>query len=159
MGMNVFMNHLKALGIKFIVISVIVLSLFSIFNFAVFDNLILISLITTIVTYLLGDMLILKHLGNITATLSDFALSFVLYWILGSIFFGMTGAIVVTALSAAFFTAISEPFIHGYIQNRIFSDDRNVKPKTFKEAQTEFADEMELGRRDQKDYKARKKRD
>ncbi|GAB3795658.1 DUF2512 family protein [Virgibacillus kimchii] len=157
--MDSLMTHLKAIGIKFIVISVIVLSFFSIFNFAVFDNLILISIITTVVTYLLGDMLILKNLGNVTATLSDFALSFLLYWMLGSIFFGMSGAIALTALSAAFFTAIAEPFIHQYIQNQLFSDEPKAKPKTFRQAQTEFADEMELGRRNKKDYEAKKKRD
>lgn len=153
------MSHLKALGIKFIVITVIVMSLFSIFNFAVFDNLLLISALTTIVTYLLGDMLILKNLGNVTAVFSDFALSFLLYWMLGSLFFGMSGAIVLTALTAAFFTAVTEPFIHEYIQNQIFSKDKEEKPKTFRQMQTEFADEMELGRRNQKDYEAKKKRD
>ncbi|MFA1822983.1 YndM family protein [Virgibacillus oceani] len=153
------MNHIKALGIKFIVISIIVFSLFSIFNFAVFDNLLLISLTATIVTYLLGDMLILKKLGNVTATLSDFALSFFLYWILGSLFFGMSAAITLTSLTAAFFTTIAEPFIHVYIQNQVFSNDKKDTPKSFRHVQTEFADEMELGRRNKKDYEARKKRD
>lgn len=152
------MSHLKALGIKFIIITVIVMSLFSIFNFAVFDNLILISLITTVVTYLLGDMLLLRHLGNVIATISDFALSFFLYWMLGSLFFGMTGTIALTSLAAAFFTTVTEPFIHEYIQNQVFSEEKE-KPKTFRQMQTEFADEMELGRRNQKDYEAKKKRD
>lgn len=157
--MNVHMNHIKALGIKFIVISIIVLSLFSIFNFAVINNLILISLVTTIGTYLIGDMLILKNLGNVTATISDFALSFFLYWMMGSLFFGMSAAITLTSLAAAFFTTIAEPFIHEYIQNQVFSDDKKEKPKTFRQVQTEFADEMELGRRNQKDYEAKKERD
>jgi hypothetical protein len=153
------MAHLKALGIKFIIITVIVLSLFSIFNYAVFNNLILISLATTIISYLLGDMLVLRNLGNVTATISDFGLSFLLYWMLGSFFFGMSGPIVLTSLAAAFFTAIAEPFIHEYIRNQIFSDGQKAQPKTFRQVQTEFADEMELGRRNQKDYEAKKERD
>jgi len=153
------MDHVKAFGIKFIVITVIVFSFFSIFNYAAFNNLILISFITTIITYLLGDMLILKNLGNVTASISDFAFSFFLYWMLGSFFFGMSGAIALTSLAAAFFTAIAEPFIHEYIRNQIFSDNKKVQPKTFRQIQTEFADEMELGRRNRKDYEAEKERE
>lgn len=138
------MDHVKILGIKFIAISITVLSLFGIFNEAGFGNLILISLLTTIISYLLGDMLILRKFGNMAASVADFGLAFASYWVLGSLLIAGSGPIIVTSLIAAFFTACVEPFIHGYILNQ-FSDFRKKEEHpSMNQLQTEFAEEMDV---------------
>lgn len=136
------MVHLKTLSIKFIVISIVVLSLFSIFNVASLGNLLLISVFTTIATYLLGDMVILKRFGNIVAAVADFGLAFLFYWSLSSFFIGGSEAIIITSLAAAFFTACVEPFIHEYISIHLFPNRVHQSQETINQLQTEWAEEM-----------------
>src|SRR5690625_6132860 len=108
------MKHLKILGIKFIVITVTVLSLFGIFNHAYFGNLLLIGLMTTLISYVVGDMLILRKFGNVAASVSDFILEFFCYWVLASCFICQIEAIMVSSRAAAYYTSCMEPFIHVY---------------------------------------------
>src|SRR5690625_6352048 len=79
--------HLKVIGIKFIVIAVVIYSLFCILYNATLMNLFWISLLITGISYLIGDLFILRKFGNIKATIADFGLSFISIWILGSLFF------------------------------------------------------------------------
>jgi len=146
------MKHLKILGIKFIVITVTVLSLFGIFNHAYFGNLLLIGLMTTLISYVVGDMLILRKFGNVAASVSDFILAFFSYWVLASFFIGQSEAIMVTSLAAAFFTACVEPFLHGYILNEFdnFKGERDYE--AFGQLQTEFSKELDVPERDKQDY-------
>src|SRR5699024_12805392 len=91
------MKHLKILGIKFIVITVTVLSLFGIFNHAYFGYLLLIGLMTTLISYVVGDMLILRKFGNVAASVSDLILALLSYWVLARFFVGYSDEIMVTS--------------------------------------------------------------
>src|SRR5690625_4049603 len=138
------MEHVKILGIKFIAISITVLSFFGIFNQTNLGDLILISVLTTIFSYLLGDMVILRKFGNAIASIADFGLSFVSYWVLASLFIEGSGPILVTSLIAAFFTACVEPFIHGYILNQFTDFRKREEHRPMNQLQTEFAEEMDI---------------
>src|SRR5699024_7629506 len=108
----------------------------------------------TIISYLLGDMFILQKFGNVAASIADFGLAFVTYWILGSLFIEGSGAILITSLAAAFLTACIEPFIHGYILDQ-FSDFRQKGDHRSmnQQLQTEFAEEMDIkGHRVKQDH-------
>src|SRR5690625_2920396 len=78
------MNHIKALGIKWIIVAIVSFSLFGIFQYVSLGQLLLMSVIITLTSYLLGDLLILPRIGNVFATLADFALLFVLFAVLGN---------------------------------------------------------------------------
>src|SRR5699024_11540620 len=108
------MKHLKILGIKFVVIAVTVLSIFGVFNDIGLGNLLWISLFTTIITYLIGDLFVFRQLGNVIATLADFGLVFGVLWVLGSLFIGTGFPILTRALTAAFFIAAVGPFYHPF---------------------------------------------
>lgn len=151
------MNHLKIFGIKFIVITITVLSLFGIFNYANFGNLFLIGLLTTIISYLIGDMLILRRFGNVIASISDFVLAFFTYWTLASFFIGQSEAIMITSLAAAFFTACAEAFLHLYILNQFSNFKGRKDHESMGQLQTEFAEEMDVkDDQDKQDYLKRK---
>ncbi|WP_080875224.1 YndM family protein [Oceanobacillus timonensis] len=136
------MDHLKALGIKFVVIAVVVYSLFGILYNANLMNLFWISLLVTGISYLIGDLFILRKFGNITATIADFGLAFVSIWLLGDLFLAEGMPTILLSLTAAFFITCVEPFIHVYIQNR-FSDDHQKGFGNGNRLQTEFAKEMD----------------
>lgn len=134
------MDHLKILGMKFIAISISVLSIFGIFNYAGINNLIVISLLTTGISYLLGDMIILRMFGIVTASIADFGLAFLSYWMLGNLFIAGDGQILLASLAAAFFTTCVEVFIHAYILDQYTDDDYLPMDRL----QTEFAEEMNV---------------
>lgn len=138
------MGYLKVLGIKFVAISITVLSIYGIFNFATLGNLIVISLLTTVVSFLVGDLLILRRSGNLVASIADFALSFATLWVLSTMFISVGAPIVTTSLLAAFFIACVEPFVHEYMLHTIPDYRHVLKKREPVEVQTEFAEEPDV---------------
>ncbi|MUV38313.1 uncharacterized protein JNUCC1_02151 [Lentibacillus sp. JNUCC-1] len=145
------MNHLKILGIKFIAISVLVLSIFGMTNATTIPNLLLISLIMTVTTYVIGDVLILRTAGNLTATLSDFALLFVGLWLLGNYSIGTDQPIMALSLTAAFFISFVEPFIHRMILEQTEEKTTATTPAWTGQLQTEFSEELDPGEQEPSD--------
>src|SRR5699024_12602005 len=89
------------------------------------------------------------------ASISDFILSFFVYWILASIFIAQSEAIIVTSLAAAFYTTCVEPFNHVYILEQFSNFKGGKDHEAFAELQTEFAEEMDINveRNKQDDFK------
>ncbi|WP_106495858.1 YndM family protein [Lentibacillus sp. Marseille-P4043] len=135
------MDHLKALGIKFIVIAITVFSIFGIFYNATLVNMFWISLLVTGISYLIGDMFILRKFGNVAATIADFPLTFLSLWALGSLFIEGSLPMITLSLLGAFFITICEPFIHAYIDEN-FSFERHDL-RTMNQIQTEFSEEID----------------
>ncbi|TFJ92673.1 YndM family protein [Lentibacillus salicampi] len=139
------MVYLKTLGIKAIAIGITVFSLFGIFYNADVMNLFWISLLTTGLSFLLGDLFVLRRFGNITASIADFPLAFLSIWLLGSLFIEASIPIATTSLMAAFFLTCCEPFIHTYMTENLEEErfeESEASPRTG-QLQTEFAKEFE----------------
>ncbi|GEN31638.1 signal transduction histidine kinase [Cerasibacillus quisquiliarum] len=140
------MKHVKVLGIKWVVVLVIVLSLFGIFDHMPLENLLWMSLLITVFSYVLGDMIFYRYFGNIMALILDFALAFVLFWYLGNLFIGAEYAIVPIAFFSAFFFLCSELFIHGYLSH-LFAKTYQKESRDMKALQklrVEFAEESDI---------------
>lgn len=135
------MDHLKALGIKFIVISIAVFSVLAIFYNATLINLFWTSVLITGITYLIGDLFILRRYGNVIATIADFPLAFLSLWIGGTIFIESGVPIVQASLFAAVFITLVEPFIHSFMINHPV--ETREETQATNQLQTEFADEIE----------------
>ncbi|GAA0490479.1 hypothetical protein GCM10008986_15600 [Salinibacillus aidingensis] len=142
------MRHLMALGIKFVVICTVILSLYTVFQNTGLLSLFGISVLLVGLGYLLGDLLILRRFGNLTATLSDFALSFLVLF-----FYGMINDIPTwesgnMALFSAFFITMSEGLFHFYMQNHVFGEaeytdvSRTTRRINSRQMQTETSDEV-----------------
>ncbi|TMN22446.1 YndM family protein [Lentibacillus cibarius] len=139
------MIYLKTLGIKVIVIGITVLSLFGIFYNANLMNLFWVSVLLTGITFLVGDVLILRRFGNVTASIVDFPLAFIALWLLGSMLIEASVPLVSISLMAAFFIACCEPFIHTYIKEKMEKDRSNetIESPDVGRLQTEFSEELE----------------
>src|SRR5699024_6664103 len=120
------MERLKVLGIKYIVASIVTFSLYGMFDQTSIGRLFLIGLLVVIIPYL-GDLYLLPIIGNLYASISDFGLYFLLYWVLASSFIGVSSPVLFASLAAAFFTAISESLLHVYILERIFNQDQKSR--------------------------------
>lgn len=136
------MDHLKVLGIKFIVISIIVFSLFGILFNASLINLFWISLLVTGISYLIGDLFVLRKYGNVVASIVDFPLAFLSLWALGNLFIDIGMPTALLSLAGAFFIALCEPLIHAYMQDK-FSDNVHESSPSIGQLQTEFAEETD----------------
>ncbi|WP_409300938.1 DUF2512 family protein [Peribacillus sp. SCS-155] len=131
------MNHVKALIIKFIMIAAVLgIVLTGIFGVDFSDS-IFISVILTIVAYPFGDLLIFHRTfdhsdlakRNITATLADIALVFVLIWMLEEAVQSVGDNLILGAFLSAIVIGVGEWFFHKFLENHILHEDR-IKDRT-----------------------------
>ncbi|WP_102027928.1 DUF2512 family protein [Salirhabdus sp. Marseille-P4669] len=143
------MKHGLALLIKFGLVAIVVFSIFSAFQNVNVWNGLFISIVLVAAAYLLGDLLILRRFGNVTATLADFALSFLVLFFYGIVLglpYGHAGN---AAAFSAMFIALGEVLFHFFIQHRLFreseftdEDQPHVRQLINKGLRTETSDEV-----------------
>lgn len=121
------MNHVKALVIKFVMIAAVLgIILAGIFDFA-FSTLV-ISLVLTLLAYVVGDLGIFQNTGarteqdkrNIIATLSDVLLAAIVIYFMGLSFAENSESIVAAAVVSAVVIGLGEWFFHKYIDKQVF---------------------------------------
>ncbi len=107
------MEFWRAIGLKLLFTVITILSLLAIFSEANLRSMIGITLFVFAVSFLIGDLVILRKVSSITATIIDFPLYLLLLWI--SCDFFLFADILETygiPLMGATFLTILEPFVH-----------------------------------------------
>lgn len=79
-----------------------------------FGNILVVSLTVTVLSYLVGDLLILKYTNNIVATLADVGLALVTVYLF-NFFYYRPGISFVTALITAVIVGIGEWVFHKFV--------------------------------------------
>ncbi|WP_404452376.1 YndM family protein [Virgibacillus necropolis] len=133
------MEHVKALGIKFIFTAIVVYSIFGIFYNASLGRLFWISLLVTGVSYVIGDLYILPRSGNILASIADLGLAFLSLWVLANIIIEMSIPTVMASIMASVVIAFCESLFHAYMQEKVINTREETRH--FNQLQTEFAEE------------------
>jgi len=144
------MNHLKALTIKFVLVTSILLLMLLIFDNASILSVLLISLLVTGVSYLIGDLLILPRTSIMTATGADFILNFAAIALLSFLFIEQPYPLAIVAGFASFFIACGEGFFHRYMVDHVLGL-KQEDPDSFliqRQYQTEFAEEEHIRKKD-----------
>jgi Protein of unknown function (DUF2512) len=108
------MHHGRALALKFIGSLVLLYFILGMIFGMSFINVFLITSLLGIISYILGDMLILPRTANTIAAAADFGLAFVLIWFLSSILTDGENLLAMS-LIAAIGTALFEYFFHKYL--------------------------------------------
>ena len=135
------MKHLKNLAIKFISILAVLFVILRIFYDMSFGNVLSISVVLTLASYLIGDLLILRRTNNTMATISDFALAFLVIWLMGeNLTYG--DSLVMPALIAAAGIALFETFFHKYVARQIDEASDYQNRSTNLRYQTEASSEL-----------------
>ncbi|KAA9023828.1 YndM family protein [Niallia endozanthoxylica] len=150
------MKHLWALLIKFAAVGTVVLSVYGIFNADLFA-LVMMSLVLTLVAYVIGDLFVLRRMGNFAASLGDFVLSFGLLWVMSFLFINTEMNRLTAAFISSFAIAVIEAIFHLYIKKHIFSDSADSYiPGVIREDRfvTEFSEELDV--RNKKNHKDNK---
>ncbi|TDW01734.1 uncharacterized protein DUF2512 [Bacillus badius] len=122
-------RHLTALLIKFAAITAILYVALGVIMDTSVTEILLMGAILTIVSYVLGDLMVLPAAGNSIAVFSDIVLAALLLWIMGNAMDNSAGTFV-NALAVSVFLAIGEWFFHIYMRERVLDtwkkDPENV---------------------------------
>lgn len=137
------MNHIQAIFIKFLMISAVLLAIFAYFEGSTVGGILLMSVIVTGLSYVIGDLFILPRTGNLWAAAADFVLTGALLWILGGLLISPTYPMVYVALATSFIIAVSEIFFHVHLEANVLELDKSREADTFVNARylAEFAEE------------------
>ena len=135
------MKHMKNLAIKFISILAVLFIILGIFYDMSFGNVLSISVVLTLASYLIGDLLILRRTNNTMATISDFAIAFLVIWLMGeNLTYG--DSLIMPALIAAAGIALFETFFHKYVARQIQEADEQQNSSRNLRYQTEASSEL-----------------
>ena len=135
------MKHMKNLAIKFISILAVLFIILGIFYDMSFGNVLSISVVLTLASYLIGDLLILRRTNNTMATISDFAIAFLVIWLMGeNLTYG--DSLIMPALIAAAGIALFETFFHKYVARQIDEANEQQNSSTNLRYQTEASSEL-----------------
>lgn len=112
------MKHMTALVIKFVIVTVVSELILGIFTNLSIGEILLVSLTITVITYIIGDLLILSVFNNTVAAVGDAALCWLIIY-LSNYVWPIRSVSLLSALSAAVIIGIGEIFLHMYIEENI----------------------------------------
>jgi hypothetical protein len=106
------MNNMMVLIMKFVVGVVAYAVGLDLFFNARWTDVALFSLTTTVVSYLVGDRILLSRIGNKNALIADFVLSYTVVWIFGSVLLHSYMQIAWGSIISAIIITMGEYFVH-----------------------------------------------
>ena len=122
------MEHLKAVLIKFVMLTAVLWIVLTVAFDVRFLNTLLVSAVLTAAAYVLGDLLIFRKSGdnqehqkrNLIATFSDMVMAFAVIWLMGEALFSNDTNILSASLISAILIAGGEWYFHKYIDKNVF---------------------------------------
>ncbi|PLT35814.1 YndM family protein [Bacillus sp. V5-8f] len=106
------MKNMTVLIVKFIACVVAFAIALDLFFDADFADILSFSLIVTIVSYVIGDRMILPRLGNRNALIADFFLAYIMVWIFGNVLLHSYEQIAWGSIISASIITGAEVFVH-----------------------------------------------
>ncbi|CAM4018184.1 YndM family protein [Mesobacillus thioparans] len=135
------MKHLRAIAVKFIASFALLYVILGAMYDMSFTNVLLISLLLSVVSYVIGDLFLLQKTNNTIATLADFALAFMIIWVVGeSLTYGES--LLLPSLISAAGIAIFEYFFHKYVSGRTLEEGHEEFRAANYRFQIEAAEEL-----------------
>jgi len=127
------MNHVKALAMKFVMIAAVLLVILTLFFDVPFVDTLWISLVLTLVAYVMGDLMIFRKAGdrsdqdkrNAIATVSDIVVAFLVIWLMGEALVSNDVNIITPAIISAIVIGGGEWFFHKYLDRSVFPEKQN----------------------------------
>jgi hypothetical protein len=116
------MEHAKALAIKGVMTLVILYLVLGVGYGAGFGDVLILTLLLGIISYVAGDLLVLPKMGNVVATIADFGLALLLIWGVGAMLMNENESLGMGAFFAALLIALGEWMFHSYMTKNILHD-------------------------------------
>ena len=119
------MKNLTALIIKFITCLIAYAVGLDLFFDARWTHVVWFSVLTTIVSYLIGDRIVLSQFGKTNALIADFVLSYMVVWIFGNVVLNNYLQIAWGSIISAVIITAGEFFVHRILSNSIHEGEPN----------------------------------
>lgn len=119
---------------------------------AAFADIVSFSLLVTIMSYLLGDRIILPRLGNRNALIADFFLVYASVWVFGSVLLNSYLQIAWGSFIAAGIITLAEVFVHTYMLNRMEITQDNRRSESGMNPRLAYGMEMAEEKEPTKDW-------
>ncbi|PLR87184.1 DUF2512 family protein [Bacillus sp. V33-4] len=117
------MRHALAISIKFISTLIILGIILGIFYNLGFTEVLMITVVFTVLSYIMGDLLILRRTNNLSASIADFGIAFiVIYFMTRNVAF--VDDVSTAALFSSIAIAFSEYLYHRIVPRRAERTDR-----------------------------------
>ncbi|GLY09399.1 YndM family protein [Pseudobacillus badius] len=133
------MEHVKALLIKFVVVTAAVWVIMGAFYGIDLGEILTISILLTIAAYILGDLFVLPRYGNMTAVAVDFGLAYIGIWIIGSAVINENISLGWASFWTAAVIASAEVLFHFYLMRSVFTTGQD---RSYIERDPAFSAEM-----------------
>jgi hypothetical protein len=135
------LKHLRALAVKFLASLAVLYVILGLMYDMSFTNVLLISLVLGLASYVIGDLFLLPKTNNTIAALADFGLAFMIIWILGeSLTYGES--LLLPSLISAAGIALFEYFFHKYVARNVLEDGGREYTNRNYQYQTEASEEL-----------------
>ncbi|WP_054788196.1 DUF2512 family protein [Gracilibacillus dipsosauri] len=134
------MEHIKMMAVKFFISLALLYVILGIGYDVSFGNVFLITLVLGVLSYILGDRIILPRTNNTVATISDFVLSFVVIYLMTDALTVGDDVLQATLISSIALT-IFEYFFHKYVASNL-DDQESTTDMRPRSIQTESAEEI-----------------
>ena len=113
------MRYVTGFLMKWLMVAVVLLIVFSGIYAAPIGPVLLMSVIFALFTYLIGDVVLLRSMRNITETILDLVLAFLGIWLLSSLLVPQGVPIIAASIISAVVIAVGEWFFHIYMKRRV----------------------------------------
>ncbi|MFD2925694.1 DUF2512 family protein [Halobacillus naozhouensis] len=113
------MRYIKAFFIKLVMMTAILWFFLGVFFGISLADILITSIGLTIVSFIVGDLLILPKLGNMIATIADMGVASLGIWLLGSLLFEESVPLGTVSFFLAVAITIGEFLFHGYMKKMI----------------------------------------
>ncbi|MED3623937.1 YndM family protein [Neobacillus thermocopriae] len=133
------MQHGVRLVVKFVACLVVLGIILGMFYDFSFGDVVLISAVLGLLSYFLGDLLLLRRSNNFIASAADFGLTFLVVWFMGRAITIEDDLFSASLISAVAVTAF-EYFFHRFLVHE--SDDRKTIRTNRTQFQTEASEEL-----------------
>jgi hypothetical protein len=112
-------SHAILIAIKLVAVFVAMYVVLGLIYGVSSGNVFMLSVLLTVVAYLLGDLVILRRTTNIIATIADFGLAFVLLWLVGT--YMINGGVnwFMASLVSAIVIGVLEAVFHRLVAGRL----------------------------------------
>jgi hypothetical protein len=136
-------KHLNVLLLKFVASLVVFWISLDLFFDATFVDILSFSLLITVISYFVGDQILLPRIGKLNVLITDFFLTYLVVWIFGGILFESYLQVAWGSIISALLIAGSEVFVHTYIVRNITPEVRETRHAFNQTFAYEFAEEQD----------------
>lgn len=113
------LKHIKALGIKWVILIAAVFPIYGVITNASLLNIFLITFVILGVTYVVADLFILRRFGLVVTSIAEAAMFFGILYTFGYVINGIPTQTFLPAVAATGFLVAFEVYFHIFMENHV----------------------------------------